>query len=747
MECLQEAMQLVDSAYKYTRDINKQKLLKKSVSPANLMAFSRQPVAETRTASRAAEYMHVAMDLIQQRLLRRPKRSFNATDLLTQAELNTVAQISGCAAQTLPKTCTSDCWTTQYRTFSGECNNLKNPRLGAVNTPFARWLPAQYEDNISMPKGWTPGKLYSGFTLPLVRHISNMILNTTVIPADLQDNHAFVDWGQWIDHDIDFTPQTASVRTFSDGMDCEASCAKKSPCFPIQVPPGDPRINDTNICIPFYRSSPVCGSGELGSLFGEPNTREQINGLTTFIDASMVYGSTPSMALRLRNMSNDLGLLAVNQNYTDDGLALPPFNYQSTNPCPLNHKISKNLSSDGIPCFLAGDGRANEHLALMSLHALFLREHNRLAKVMKLINPQWDGNTTYHEARKIMGAIQQIITYRDYVPRVIGTEAMQKYLPNYTSYNESVDPRISNVFATAAFRFGHVTIQPIMQRLNDDYKENIQYPNILLHFSHFATWRIILEGGIGPVIRGFLASSAKLQTQDHMMNTELRDKLFQVTSAVALDLASLNLQRGRDHALPGYNDWREFCNLSRAHNVSELAAIINNTDLAQRLVSLYGSPDNIDVWLGGLSEPFVENGRVGPLFACLIGLQFAKLRDGDRFWWQNESVFTPEQREALKNVSLSRIICDNTHIQLVPPEAFTFYPNLEGFVNCSKIPEVNLSAWKDYNSDPSICFRNFKARAEITSSAVALSNYLTTTVIHSWFLYLAATLSGTLAFT
>lgn len=58
--------------------------------------------------------------------------------------------------------------------------------------------------------------------------------------------------------------------------------------------------------------------------------------------------------------------------------------------------------------------------------------------------------------------------------------------------------------------------------------------------------------------------------------------------------------------------------------------MLNNTDLAQRLLNLYGTPDNIDVWLGGVSEPFVHGGRVGPLFACLISTQFQKIRQGDR---------------------------------------------------------------------------------------------------------------------
>lgn len=85
------------------------------------------------------------------------------------------------------------------------------------------------------------------------------------------------------------------------------------------------------------------------------------------------------------------------------------------------------------------------------------------------------------------------------------------------------------------------------------------------------------------------------------------------------------------HLFSGYNKWRKFCGLSQPRTLSELAAVMNNTDLAQRLLNLYGTPDNIDVWLGGIAEPFVHGGRVGPLFACLIATQFQKIRQGDRY--------------------------------------------------------------------------------------------------------------------
>lgn len=81
----------------------------------------------------------------------------------------------------------------------------------------------------------------------------------------------------------------------------------------------------------------------------------------------------------------------------------------------------------------------------------------------------------------------------------------------------------------------------------------------------------------------------------------------------------------------GYNKFRKFCGLSQPKNQQELAAVLNNSDLAKSFLDLYGTPDNIDVWVGGVAEPLVPGGKVGPLLGCLIASQFQKIRQGDRY--------------------------------------------------------------------------------------------------------------------
>ncbi|XP_032877969.1 thyroid peroxidase [Amblyraja radiata] len=289
----------------------------------------------------------------------------------------------------------------------------------------------------------------------------------------------------------------------------------------------------------------------------------------------------------------------------------------------------------------------------------------------------------------------KIITMRDYIPKILGSQAFDRFMGKYEGYSERLNPTLSNVFATAAFRFGHTTISPRIQRLDESYKEHATYPSINLHKTFFSPWRIIKEGGLDPLLRGLLAKPAKLQTPNQMMIEELTEKLFALTDAVALDLASLNLQRGRDHGLPGYNEWREFCKLERLETKTDLRKAISDLDSVEKIMDLYGHPDNIDIWLGGLAEDFLPGARVGPLFACLIGKQMKALREGDRFWWENPGLFSSAQRNELYKHSLSRVICDNTAITEVPLDAFRVGQYPQNFVNCDQVPGLNLLAWNE----------------------------------------------------
>ncbi|XP_060628173.2 thyroid peroxidase [Anolis sagrei] len=664
-------------------------------APSYFLAFPKYLEEETRAISQAAEKMEASIQDLKEKLHSKYKRSLPPNGLLSTDVLMMLSNVSGCLHYMLPPKCVENCMTSKYRHITGACNNRDHPRWGASNTALARWLPPVYEDGLSQPKGWNPGFLHNGFPLPPVREVTRTIIEVSneAVTEDEQYSDMITVWGQYIDHDLAFTPQSINRPPILGEADCSMTCENRNPCFPIQV-----FANDTLSvmdCLPFYRSSPACTTGLQGILIGNLsilNPRQQINGLTSFIDASTVYGSTTTAENKLRNLTGNEGLLRINVKYFDNGREYLPFVNQVPSACVQDPKTD---NGERIECFMAGDTRSSEVISLTAVHTLWLREHNRLAKELKKRNMHWSPEIIYQEARKIVGALHQIITMKEYVPKIIGPEAFNQYIGPYKGYDSNIDPTVSNVFSTAAFRFAHAAIHPTIKRLNAHYQHDPSLPNLNLHEVFFTPWRLINEGGLDPILRGTLATAAKLPLQDQLMNEELTKKLFVLSNNGSLDLASLDLQRGRDHGLPGFNDWRNFCDLPMLKTENDLTEAIQNKKVVQNILELYGSPDNIDVWLGGILENFLPDARTGPLFACIIGKQMKALRDGDRFWWENDDVFTEAQRCELRKYSLSRLICDNTGITEIPHDVFKPGKYPKDFEPCENIPSINLEAWQE----------------------------------------------------
>ncbi|CAI9162509.1 unnamed protein product [Rangifer tarandus platyrhynchus] len=663
----------VSKAFLDSRTSLKTTLSSEAATTRQLSEYFKHARGRTRTAIRNGQVWEESL-----KRLRRDTALTNATD--PSLDLTALSWEVGCGAPVPLVKCDEN---SPYRTITGDCNNRRSPALGAANRALARWLPAEYEDGFALPFGWTQRKTRNGFRVPLAREVSNKIVGYLDEEGVLDEDRSllFMQWGQIVDHDLDLAPETELGSSEHSKAHCEEHCIQGDNCFPIMFPKNDPKLKTQGKCMPFFRNGFVCPTPPYQSL-----AREQINAVTSFLDASLVYSSEPSLASRLRNLSSPLGLMAVHQEARDHGLAYLPFVNKKPSPCEFINTTAR------VPCFLAGDSRASEQILLATSHTLLLREHNRLARELKKLNPHWDGEKLYQEARKILGAFIQIITFRDYLPIVLGSE-MQKWIPPYQGYNNSVDPRISNVF-TFAFRFGHLEVPSTVSRLDENYQPWGPEAELPLHTLFFNTWRIIKDGGIDPLVRGLLAKKSKMMNQDKMVTSELRNKLFQPTHKIhGFDLAAINLQRCRDHGMPGYNSWRGFCGLSQPKTLKDLQAVLKNKILAKKLLDLYKTPDNIDIWIGGNAEPMVERGRVGPLLACLIGRQFQQIRDGDRFWWENPGVFTEKQRDSLQKVSFSRLVCDNTHITKVPLHAFQANNYPHDFVDCSAVDKLDLSPW------------------------------------------------------
>ena len=142
---------------------------------------------------------------------------------------------------------------------------------------------------------------------------------------------------------------------------------------------------------------------------------------------------------------------------------------------------------------------------------------------------------------------------------------------------------------------------------------------------------------------------------------------FGPPGAGGLDLAALNIQRGRDHGIADYNSLRAAYGLPK---VTSFAQITSDATVQSELKATYGSVNNIDAWVGGLAEDHVKGGSMGALFTRIIADQFARLRDGDRFWYQNS--FTGKALDAIGHTTLAAVIARNTGITTLQGDVF-FY--------------------------------------------------------------------------
>ncbi|XP_018570500.1 peroxidasin, partial [Anoplophora glabripennis] len=687
-----EASEEVDRAINKTVDnlINN----KGSHNPADLFRIIRYPDAPARELARAAEIyertlVNIRKHVQRGRIVMNATSDFNYKEILSPDHLKLIARLSGCMTHRLTRNCSDMCFHSKYRSIDGTCNNLQNPTWGASLTSFRRILKPIYEDGFAKPIGWDKERKYFGYPKPSSRLVSTTLIATSKITPDPEITHMVMQWGQFLDHDLDHAIPSVSSESW-DGIDCKKSCDYAAPCYPMDVPPGDPRITNRR-CIDFIRSSSICGSGMTSVFFDTIQPREQINQLTSFIDASQVYGFSEELAKDLRDLNTDGGRLR-------EGVVFP--GRKPLLPYAGNQGIDcrRNLTESTVNCFVAGDIRVNEQVGLIAMHTLWMREHNRVARELNHLNPHWDSDTLYHEARKIVGSAVQHITYKHWLPYVLGEKGMER-LGRYEGYNPALNPSISNVFATAALRFGHTLINPELHRLDWNFKP-IREGHLPLSKAFFSPWRVVEEGGIDPLLRGLFTIAAKIKRPDENLNTELTEQLFKTAHAVALDLAAMNIHRSRDHAIPGYVEFRKFCNMSQADSFEDLRHEISDANVRRKLQKLYGHPGNIDVFVGGILEDQIDGGKIGPLFQCLLVEQFRRLRDGDRFFYESPSVFKPEQLVQIKQYSLARVLCDNgDNITRITRNVFEL-PELQGgYSDCSVVPKVDLKLWSECCSD------------------------------------------------
>ncbi len=504
------------------------------------------------------------------------------------------------------------------RSIDGSGNNLLHQDWGSTGEDLLRMAPAEYSDGVSAPAGSDRAS---------ARTISNLLAAQSGDLLNNRDMSAFVyAFGQFLDHDIDLTGSATPAEAMS-----------------IPVPSGDPYFDPTATgtrTIDMVRSQydPATGTGV-------DNVRQQFNSITAFIDGSQIYGSDAQTAASLRTFSG--GRLR-----TSEGNLLP-------------------LDASGS-MFLAGDVRANENVDLTAMHTLFVREHNRLADQFAAQHSDWTDEQLYQAARRIVIGELQAITYNEFLPALLGPAA----LPAYRGYNPRVNPDITNEFSTAAFRLGHSLLGSDIEFL--DNAGNEVHDEVELRDAFFNPL-LLEETGIDSIFK-YLASDRAQELDTHLVD-DVRNFLFGEPGQGGLDLAALNIERGRDHGLADYNATRVAYGLPAVHTFADITRDVN---MQNALRAAYGDVNHIDLWVGGLAEDHIPGASVGPLFQRILTDQFVRLRDGDRFWY--ERYLKGEELTQVRETTLADVIRRNTETNNLQENVFFFRASISGHVAVTPPP-------------------------------------------------------------
>ena len=368
-----------------------------------------------------------------------------------------------------------------------------------------------------------------------------------------------------------------------------------------------------------------------------------INLTTAWIDASAVYGiESPS------GLAGPRQTVATPASLREGGVVA------STGRMITSE--GKNLPvANGL--VLAGDPRAAENPDLAAIHTLWVREHNWHVERLGKVHPQWTGDQLYRQARAIVTAEIQQVTYREFLPTLLGPGA----IPQWNGYRSNVDPTISVEFSVAAMRFGHSIVSNVVSREAED--GSLTGPEMLLRDAFFMpASEFVKHGGADGFLR-HIGSDVSNTLDAHLVD-DLRN--FLNDPPVAIDLAAINIQRSRDVGLGTLNQTRVALGM-RPH--ADFSQVTPDPELASRLKTAYGTIDRLDLWIGGLSERRVRGALVGETFHRILTDQFVRLRDGDRLWWENQS-WDRGMAQWIRETTIADVVLRNTDTRRMQANMF-----------------------------------------------------------------------------
>jgi hypothetical protein len=435
------------------------------------------------------------------------------------------------------------------RTLDGSGNNLRHPEWGRAGTLYLRVAQTNYADGISIM-----------VTGPSVRYVSNRVFNDAgqnIFSKNGVTQWGWV-WGQFLDHDFGLRDERPAENA-AIGFD--------------RADPLEEFANDLG-AIDFARTPAAPGTGV--------NTpRQQVNTLSSYIDASNVYGVDPQRLewLRVGPVDGDMSNNGARLMLTADDF-LPSVDARGDSSTAPAMDLMGPLVGTPNRAVVAGDVRANENIALTSLHTLFAREHNR---IVASLPSSLSAEERFQIARRVVGAEIQYITFTQFLP------ALGVRLDAYHGYDSTVNPGLSNEFAVVGYRAHSMihgefdTTVPAgtysdAQLIAFAAQQVVVEPDgdqVTLEIplaAAFGTPDLLKDLGLGPV---FQSLSQRQYENDEQIDNALRSVLFQIPkpgipdptvcgapvvnpdcfSGVS-DLGAIDIARGRDHGMPTYNDLR-----------------------------------------------------------------------------------------------------------------------------------------------------------------------------------------------
>ncbi|XP_054156010.1 dual oxidase-like isoform X2 [Oppia nitens] len=572
----------------------------------------------------------------------------------------------------------------EYEGYDGWYNNLGRPDLGAVDQPMMRLVGPKYSDGVYQP---------SGVDRPNPILLSEAFMNGEIGQTSNTGKTAFfVFFGQQIVEEILDAQNPGCPPEFIPIQFPRSVLAANGSLVPYRHSTG-------HTWMPLRRSRYALHTGL------SPNSpRQQLNEVTPWLDGGLMYGTAKGWSDTLRSFRD--GQLASHM----DRREFPVYNdinLPMANPPPPSgpHKWTNSKQPEQRPrllpvkrLFRLGNPRGHENPFLLTMGVIWFRWHNQLAEQLTAAHPYWSDEKVYNEARKWVIASYQQIVHNEWLPILFGQP-----LPAYRGYDHSVDPQISIMFQSAAFRFGHTLVTAGGIKRNRDCSsvdrldisggggggsgggDSGQFNDRIVRTCN-SYWKpvdhLVDNGGFEELIMGLTGQPA--EREDNVVVEDLRGSVFGSLEFTRRDLMAINIQRGRDHGLPDYLTARHELGLDGGEDLSgqPIETIANrlwkynielSPVLADKLVKIYRNrTDKIDIWVGGL----LETTRTGPgeLFTYVIRDQFRRIRDGDRFWFENNNsrLFTNDEIKRLQSLTIYDIIRSITDIKFgeIQPKLF-----------------------------------------------------------------------------